>query len=413
MVFERLAKVNLGEKDMKKHPLGILLIILLVATLTQISTDMYIPSLPGIAHHFHVSVGASQATMSLFILGVAITGLIFGYLSEIIGRRSTIVIGILIGIVGALICLFAPSIGILQLGRFVQGCGLGACSALWRSIFRDTYSGDELARVGSYLANFVLVSVVLAPFIGGYIEQYTSWRVTFIVLSAWSVIVLGMVVFLFKETGRHHGKHRAGLKFMLKTYGELIRCRHFMGFTFCSFLSYGGLFAWLTSGPVVLIKGAGISPVLFGWLSIITGAAMAAGGMVNGKLVKRVGSRNMMQRGWGIMVVAGILMAGGYYLWGIDVYTVLIPAVVFIFGSTLTFANAFSNAFANIGHIAGYGGGLYSTIQLIGGAVFSAILSHLSTTNQLPMAWLFVASAMLSWVVYKAVVPKIAQKPPF
>ena len=391
---------------MKKHPIMTLAIILLVGTLTQICTDMYIPSLPAIAQHFHVSVGASQATMSLFILGVAVTGLIYGYLSEIIGRRSTLIIGILVGTAGALLCLFAQSIGALQLGRFIQGCGLGACSALWRSIFRDTYSGDELARVTSYLINFVLISVVAAPFIGGYIEEYSSWQTTFIVLSAWSLLVLAIVAIKFKETGQHHGKHRANIKFMLSTYGELLRCRSFMGFTVCSLLSYGGLFTWLTSGPVVLIKGAGIAPVFFGWLTILTGLSMAIGGTVNGKLVKRVGSTKMMKIGWSIMAVAGALMILGYYPWGENVTTVLIPAIIFIFGSTLTFANAFAKAFENIGHIAGYGGGLYSAVQLLGGAIFAAILSHLSTTNQLPMGALFMASGVLSWVVFKAVVPK-------
>lgn len=395
---------------MKKHSFSILLIILLVGTLTQISTDMYIPSLPAIAHHFHTPIGASQLTMSLFIFGVALSGLFYGYLSEVIGRRLTLLIGIAIAIAGALICLFASSIHMLQVGRFIQGCGLGATSALWRSIFRDTYAGDELAKMGSYLANVVLISVILAPFIGGYIQQYANWHMVFAVLTGWSLLVLAIIFLTFKETGQHHSKQRAKPKFMLKTYGELLRNRNFMGYTLCSFLSYGGLFTWLTAGPVVLIKGVGISPVLFGWLSIITGAAMALSGTVNGKLVKQVGSRKMMQIGWAIMTIAGALMMGGYYLWGIDLYTVLVPSVVFIFGSILTFVNVFSNAFEGIGHIAGYGGGLYSSIQLIGGAVFAAILSHLSTSNQLPMSLLFMGSGILAWVVFKTIVPKQPSK---
>ena len=395
---------------MKKNQMSILVIILLVGTLTQICTDMYIPSLAAIAKHFQVSVGSSQATMSLFILGVGLTSLIYGPLSEIMGRRGALTIGILIAILGALICFFSPNIRTLQLGRFIQGCGLGSCAALWRSIFRDTYSGDELARIGSYFTNFVLLSVILAPFIGGYIEQYTNWRVTFIVLSAWSFIVLAAVVFVFQETGAHHGKHRSSPKFILSAYGELLRCRNFMGFLACSFLSYGGLFAWLTAGPIVLIKDVGITPVFFGWLSIITALAMGGAGTLNGKIVKKVGSKYMIQVGLGIMTIAGILILLGYFLWGVNLYDVFIPCMIFIFGSTLVFSNAFSNAFANIGHIAGYGGGLYAGIQLAGGALFSAILSHLNTTNQLPMGLLFIASGLLAWITFKIVIPAI-QKP--
>ena len=330
---------------MKKHNIKTLLIILMVGTLTQICTDMYLPSLPSIATYFHASTGQAQFTMTLLMLGVALSGLFYGPVSEIIGRRWTLIIGILIATVGSVICFFSYDIITLQIGRFIQGCGLGACSSLWRSILKDTYTGDELASISSYFSNFILLSVILAPFIGGYIEQYTRWQMTFVVLIIWSLIVLTMVWFIFKETGQHHGKHRSNLKFMLSAYKELFTSRSFMGFSFCSFLSFGGLFSWLTAGPVVLIKGAGISPVIFGWLSIITGIAMALGATVNGKLVRSIGSIVMMKIGWAIMSFAGVIMLINYYWWGINVYAILIPALIFIFGSSLTFANAFANFF--------------------------------------------------------------------
>lgn len=384
---------------MSRSTITTLLFILLVATLMQISTDIYTPSLPAIAHYFGSNVGASQATMSLFILGVALTGLIYGPLSETIGRRKTLLIGVSIAVLGSLGCALSPSIKYLQLARFIQGCGLGAASALWRTLLRDYYSGDELSRIVSYLINGVLVSVVLAPFIGGYIEHYGNWRITFAVLTGWSLFAW-IISFKFKEVHQIDKNKTADIRSVLKIYGQLIRCKSFITFNICTFLAYGGLFTWFTSGPVVLIKGADISAVLFGWLSIIIAFAMFAGGTVNAKLVRKLGSKNLLQIGTGIMTVAGVIMFGSYYLWGINVYDVLIPSAVFIFGSTLVFPNAFANAFENIGHIAGYGGGLYSSIQLAGGALFSAILSHVSTTTQLPMAALFIASGLLSWITF-------------
>jgi hypothetical protein len=133
---------------------------------------------------------------------------------------------------------------------------------------------------------------------------------------------------------------------------------------------------------------------------------MAVGGTLNGKIVHRVGSQHMMQIGFVIMTLAGIFMLCGYYFWGINGYVVLIPSLILIFGSALTFSNAFSNAFEDIGHIAGYGGGLYSGIQLAGGAFFSAILSHLSTQNQLPMGFLFMASGLLAFLAFRSIVPR-------
>lgn len=386
---------------MKLDKLGLLAIILLIGTLTQISTDIYLPSMPSIGHYFAANIGQVQLTMTLLILGVAISGLVYGSLADAIGRRKTLMIGLTIALIGNAICLCADTMTQLQVGRLIQGCGLGACSALWRSIFRDTYSGNEMARIGSYLGNIILLSVILAPFIGGYIEHYGRWTYSFALMIAWTLLVMSIILFKLKETAQSEHKIKFKISHTLNAYGKLIRCRMFSGYTLCSFLSYGGLFAWLTAGPVILIKSVGISPVLFGWLSIFTGGAMALGGTVNGKLVKKYGSEAMMKIGWLTMFLAGALMWACSLLWHINLTIILLPALLFIFGSTLTFANAFAKAFENIGHMAGFGGGLYSCIQLLGGVLFSGILSHLSTTNQQPLAMMFMASGACAWVVHR------------
>lgn len=386
---------------MEQRNFNILLIILSAGTLTQICTDIYLPSLPSISNYFNVGIGQVQLTMSLLILGVAVSGLVYGPLSEVYGRQKTLLAGIAIAMLGSMICFIAPNIFTLQIGRLLQGCGLGACSALWRSIFRDTYSGDEMARIGSYLANVILISVILAPFLGGYIEHYGKWQYTFAFMLVWSFIVLILVAYLYKETNTNSSKKKLSISYINSNYRALFRSFRFMGFTLCSFLTYGGLFAWLTAGPAILIKGVGISPIVFGWLSIITGLAMALGGTVNGKFVKKIGSYVMMQVGWLIMITAGIAMLVMTSLWSISVITVLIPGVIFIFGSTLIFANAFANAFEDIGHIAGFAGGVYSGIQLMGGALFSAILSHINSISVIPLAILFICSGLLSWGCFR------------
>jgi DHA1 family bicyclomycin/chloramphenicol resistance-like MFS transporter/DHA1 family 2-module integral membrane pump EmrD-like MFS transporter len=390
----------------KKHSLLILLVIILVGTLTQISTDIYTPSLPSITHLLRGSLGQAQLTMTWFMFGIAITNLLYGPLCEGIGRRWTIVIGNSLAIIGTLLCLTAHSIHALQEARLVQGLGLGASAALWRSIFRDTYSGKEMAKMGSYLTNVIILSVIIAPFLGGYFEQYLGWRSTFVFLFIWTILVTIIVLFFFKETGQHFGKHRLSLPFMCKAYGELLSSRVFMGFSLCVFLSYGSLFAWMTAGPVVLIHGAHIKPVLFGYLMILTGIAMALGGFANAKLVHKFGTAKLMTFGWSLMALAGALTLCGKILFGINVYDIIIPAMLFIFGTSFIFSNAVAGAFTPFGHIAGYAGSLYACIQLLGGVVFSAYLSHLNTSSQAPMAWMFIISGVTAFLAYRFMLKK-------
>ncbi len=380
-----------------------LAVIALIVTLPQITTDMYIPSLPAIAKHLHTTLGQSQLTMAFFIAGIAITTLIYGPISEGIGRRWTIIIGVIIAIIGTAFCLSANNIHILQAGRFIQGCGLGACAALWRSVFRDTFSGDELARIGSYFVIILTGSVIMSPFIGGYFEQYLGWRSTFIFLFFWMIIVLLLLLSIFKETSQHHGKHRLSFKFMLQSYAELLNNRVFMGFSLMSFLAYGGLIAWLTAGPIVLIHGAGIRPITFGYLMIISGISTGIAGFANGKLTKIISLTSIISIGMGLMTLSGIIMLLCYYIFGLDVYIVIIPAAIFIAGSTFIFINCFALSFENVGHIAGYAGSLYSCIQLLGGVFFSAILGSLNTNSPVPLGSIFVISGLTTFLAYKTI----------
>lgn len=384
----------------QKQTLTTVRVIVLIATLTQICTDIYTPSLPAIAHDLHTTLGQLQMTMALFMAGVAITNLIYGPLSEGIGRRYTLMIGISIALVGTLICLNSHSILALQFGRFIQGCGLGACNSLWRSIFRDTYSGAELVRVSAYLVNLLILSVILAPFIGGYFQQYLGWHATFVFLFCWMILVLLIVTKLFKETSQHHGAHRLNINFVKKSYRELLTNRRFMSFCGMIFFTYGGLFAWLTSGSVVMIHGIGITPVMFGYLMIFSGLATAVGGFVNAKLTNLISLNLIVILGLGMMVLSGVLIMLSMFIMGLNIYVVLVPTLLFVIGSTFIFMNCFAMAFEDVGHIAGYAGSLYASIQLLGGTVFASLLGHLSTNSPIPMASMFIASGVLAGGIY-------------
>ncbi|MDF1654860.1 MAG: multidrug effflux MFS transporter [Coxiellaceae bacterium] len=384
----------------KTSTLATLVVIVLIATLPQISNDIYTPSLPAIAHQLQTTLGQSQLTLAFFMLGVAITNLIYGPLSEGIGRRYTLISGLIIATIGTIVCITSPSIGLLQLGRFIQGCGLGACNALWRSVFRDNYSGKELARMSSYLLNFVILAMMLAPFVGGYMQQYLGWRATFILLACWIFAVLLVVFKCYKESNKHHGTDRLNLKFIGKSYLEILTNRSFMAFAAINFFSYGGLFSWLTSGSMIFIKGIGITPVAFGYLMLSSGLATALGGLLNAQLLKRISLNRLITIGLCLMILSGLLIIAGAIFFGVNIAVVLIPTFIFITGSTLIFMNGFALAFESVGHIAGYAGAIYACIQLLGATIFASILSHLNTPSPIPMAIMFCVSGLLAGSIY-------------
>ena len=277
---------------------------------------------------------------------------------------------------------------------------------LWRSIFRDTFTGDDLSKYGSYLGNIIIFTVIAAPFLGGYFQHLMGWHLTFWFLSFYTVLIIGFVIFLFKETHTNPDFSKLKPTFMLGAYKELLSHKVFMGTCLSVFLTYGGMFAWLTAGPVLMIHHLHLTPMGYGYLSIVSGISMFLAGLFNGKLVKKLGANKMLNIGWSIMAVGGIILLINYYIGSITVFSVMLSVFIFIFGCTLIWPNAVANAFTPFGHIAGTAAALYAFLQLLGGAVFSLILAHLPTTNALPLALLFVVSAVLAWCANALLVNK-------
>lgn len=383
----------------------LLLVVVLVGFFSGIASDIYIPSVPAIADAFKAPIEQVQWTLAIFMLGLSISQLIYGPISEGVGRRYPLTIGLLIMTIGSFVCFYAQSIEMLIFGRFIQGLGAGAGASLWRSIFRDSFEGAQLAKYGGYLSIFAALVVPAAPTLGGYLQTWFGWRASFLFLISYALVALVIVLVVFKETSAHHHKERLSRKFFLHACGQLLSSRVFMGYTICTFVTYGAFFSWVTTSPVLLIKLIGVSPVEFGWITFFGGGGtMMLAGLFNGKMVVKFGTHFMLRLGWAIMFMAGSLMLALKWAYGINTVVIVAPIILFYFGSTLIWPSIFAGAFAPFGKIAGYAGALYSFMQLGGGAAMSALVSYLPETDQVPLALIFMACSLLSWVVFEMVV---------
>lgn len=383
------------------------LLLIFIGCSAQIASDIYAPSLPAIAQSLHVSIAEVQFSMAIYMLGLALSQLIYGPLSEGLGRKIPLLIGLSILFLGDLISLFAPTIQLLIIGRLVQGCGAGACSALWRSIFRDRFQGDELAKYGSYFSIFVTFIVPAAPVLGGYLQEYMHWRANFAFLALYALATLLMVLIGFKETSQYHQLERLKPQYIIHAYKHIFSNRIFMGYTACTFLCYGAFFSWFAVGPVLLIHNVGISPIAFGWLTLFGGGlATALGGFVNGKWVMRFGRHRMLRIGFTIMFIAGVSLIFFPYLWGMQILTIILPMVLFYFGVSFIWPNAFAGAFGPFGSMAGYAGALYGFMQISGASVMGMLVSYLPHQNPMPLALVFMCTALFASLIFETIVRK-------
>lgn len=378
--------------------------ILFLGCLNQIASDISAPALTIIATGLNTSINNVQWSMAIYMLGVAISLLFYGPLSEAYGRKKPLLFGITLMMCGSLISSFAPTISILIIGRFIQGLGGGASAGMWRSIFRDVFSGEVMAKYASYMVIWVTFVIPAAPTLGAYLMHLFSWRAIFAFLFIYAGVIIFTILFYYEETNVHYNRKNLQFFYIKQSYKTLLTHREFLGITLAVFMTYGAFFSWFAVSPVLLIKALHMSPLTYGWLNFFGGGAtFALGGYLSGKYVTRFGVPAMMRCGYTIMTTAGALMMLGYVVLGLTKLAVIIPGLLFYFGTVFIWPNAFAAALAPFGKSAGYAGSVYSFMQICGGAAIGALVAHLPDHNQLILGSLLFIAASLAWALYEVI----------
>ena len=224
--------------------------LFLLSCLGQISSDLYLPALPVIRTLFNTTARYLQFTIAVFMVGFAVSHLIYGPVSDTIGRKKPLIIGVAICFLGTLLCRFSNNIQWMIIGRLLQGAGAGAGSALFLSILRDVYDGNKLAKISSFLGISRVILLASAPLIGSYLLHFFNWRACFTFLLFYTGICGLAALFIYQETNTHQQK--INVQQTLCNYKNLLTHASFMSYAFCVTLAFSGILAWLTTLPFLL-----------------------------------------------------------------------------------------------------------------------------------------------------------------
>ena len=370
--------------------------LIFIAALTRLATDIYLPSLPSIARDFGVSMDQVQMTIAVFMIALTLTQLFWGPFSDKFGRKKTLFIGLIISMLGSLICIFANNIEWLNFGRLIQGIGCGAAAGLFRAILRDMYTGRQLASIGSYFSNFLVFVLMLAPMLGGFIEKNYSWHLSFAFLIIWCFLSLFWSVLLLKR---------------LKEKKKLITWRLISVFSKVEFLwaAASAIFklCWYVCLDYFLLSSLvdqlGMNPQSFGFWSGLTGSGLMVGAFLNGSLVKKLGSKAMLYAGWFLIISSGAFLLATSFLESNLIPMILISAFVFFLGSAFIYTNTNALAFSPFGDIAGTASGIYAFIQLAGGAAMSSFIASIGAESPIFLGLCFLISGLSSAIIFTTI----------
>jgi DHA1 family bicyclomycin/chloramphenicol resistance-like MFS transporter len=364
---------------------ALLLIVGALSGLAPMSIDFYLPALPHLTADLGADTSTGQLTLTACLLGIALSQVVAGSLSDTLGRRRLVLIGLAAyGSVSAL-CAVAPSIWVLLGLRFAQGCACGIGFVVARAIVRDVYSGDQAARIFALLVLVSGVAPVLAPVFGAQVLLLTSWRGIFVVLAALGAVLFTAAALRLPETLPAHLRHEPGLATKLRVFGALLTDRRFVPFAVSGGLSFAAMFAYISGSPFVLENIYGLSPQLYGVAFGVNSAGIVATSQVSRRLVGRVGPGPLLRVGVTTMAVGGAGVLATVLL-GFGLAPLLLFLLATISSVGLILPNATALAMAHQQHAAGSASALFGLGQFGVGAVAAPLVGIAGSHTAVPMA---------------------------
>jgi MFS transporter, DHA1 family, multidrug resistance protein len=293
--------------DIKISKQALIFILGLLSMLMPLSIDMYLPSMPTIAHDFNVTDGTVQLTISCYLLGFSVGQLLFGPLTDSYGRRNVLIFGLIIFIVAALSCGIANNINQLIIARFFHGIAAAATAIVINALMKDIYRDrDEFSKMMSFVMLISNVAPLLAPIIGGFILYWFNWQANFYTISLIALTCFGLVIAFIPETLTKTKRDKFSLIRILSNFITLFRHRQVLIYMMLGAFSGAGLFSFLSLGPFVYMNLHGVASTNFGYYFAFNIIVMVFMNTLNSRLVKHVGSIKMMQLGLLIQFVMAI-----------------------------------------------------------------------------------------------------------
>lgn len=345
------------------------LLLAALTGLTALSIDMSLPAMPQLQRSFQAGASAVQLTLSLFLLGYALGQLLCGPLSDRLGRRPVLLMGLGVFALAGFACAASRGLALLVAARLVQGLGASSGPILARAIVRDRYESQRAADVLSQITQVMVLAPLLAPVIGGYLLVYLGWPAIFVVLGG-TGLLLGAVCCRYlpetlpegQPTGGGLGQVRDGFRTILSHPASL-------RYTFISAFAYAGMFAYISGSPFVFIDGFGVARQHFGFLFGLTAASLMAGATVNRRLLGGHQSGVLLRRGVQLLFGSGALLACLAWLRIGGIAGVVLPMMGYLFSLGLVQPNATAAAMAPHGRLAGVASSLMGGLQTLGGAL--------------------------------------------
>lgn len=309
--------------------------------IAPISLYMLVPALPILVTTFGSDVAVAQMTVSLFMVGLALSQLVMGPLSDKFGRRPVLLAGLSLMVLATAGCILAQTLPQLIAARFLQALGGATGMVISRAIIRDLYNRDRVGAMISLVIAVMMIAQMLSPLMGALIETGYGWRAIFYALGAAGVAITLAIALWLPETRKRRPAAAAGG--FRADVAHLVRNRAFVGYVLCQVLASSIIFTFAGGGPYVVVTQMGRSSAEYGAWFATSGLAYLIGNIFSARFSPRHSIERLIWFGLAVQFAGALLNL----IWGIAGFN-QVPSWLFVTHMLVTFANAFvmSNAAA-------------------------------------------------------------------
>ncbi|MGP9784464.1 Bcr/CflA family drug resistance efflux transporter [Arthrobacter sp. MYb211] len=357
----------------------------LVTVLGPAGTDMYLSSLPDVVEHLNGTAASGQLTLTVYLLAMGAGQLVFGPITDAFGRRRPLLAALIVFLLSSVWAAMSPSMGILLMSRTLQGLAAALTLVVALSMVRDAAQGVRAAQLFALLMTIEGLAPVLAPTVGGFVDQHFGWRAVLLVLAGLAAIAFANSTVSLRETLPAESRTSLRLGQVMRTYGRIARDGQFLLPALGLSAVFFFLFAYIGGAPFIYQGEFGLSSDTFGLVFGGTGLAVMFGAIIAGRTVGKFGAGKLGVIGT-ILIALGALIGLILSGIGLGLAGIVIGMFVALLGVGIAEATLMALAMASQNTALG------STAALLG--AFQLIISSAAT----PLAGLAVGISTGAWL---------------
>ena len=350
----------------------------------SLSTDLYLPAFPDMAADLGISASAVQLTLTAFLIGAGLGQLTIGSISDALGRRRTLIVGLTLFVICCYLASMSPSLEFLALVRVLQGFAGASGTVLSRAIIADLTEREEAVKAFSILFAMIALGPALANPLGAWLTQVGGWRWALMGLAVLSTGMLVAAVLFVPESLPPEDRHPFRVSVLAGNIGRLARHRTYMLYAVAFAAGYASLLTYLSSSSFIVQDLLGLTPVGYSLTFAFGAVFIMIGAWGPGRIAHVFGAHGTLQLAQLVIVLsalAGLLVAS------FSQFTLIsYLAVVAVFGiaSGSIMATGSALAIGQAQRAAGAGSALLGCLQYLFGAVASPLGGILGRDTAVP-----------------------------